>query len=179
MFRTSPPSACGLPNEEWERTVPLLPSERGRGGPVHSWSRPPRGGNGIVPGHSKHRTQRRSCGRGPHRPQTGYVPRWKARALSTGLGGGGSSASSGGSAIPGFLNGFSDGGFTGAGGRNDPKGVVHGGEYVFSKAAVQRMGLQNLESMHRGALRGYAGAALLARVFRPLLRQPDVARRLS
>lgn len=77
------------------------------------------------------------------------------------LGGGSSSVSSSSSAIPGFLNGFSDGGFTGAGGRNDPKGVVHGGEYVFSKAAVQRMGLQNLESMHRGALRGYASGGVV------------------
>lgn len=50
----------------------------------------------------------------------------------------------------GKLFGFADGGYTGPGGRHEPKGVVHGGEYVFSKKAVQRLGLRNLEAMHRG-----------------------------
>ncbi|EYD73608.1 Methyl-accepting chemotaxis protein [Rubellimicrobium mesophilum DSM 19309] len=51
--------------------------------------------------------------------------------------------------------GFAYGGYTGAGGTWEPKGIVHGGEYVFSKRAVQRIGVGRLEAMHRAA-RGYA-----------------------
>jgi hypothetical protein len=54
------------------------------------------------------------------------------------------------------LLGMSGGGYTGAGGTYQPKGIVHGGEYVFSKAATNRIGVGNLDAMHRGA-RGYAG----------------------
>lgn len=61
--------------------------------------------------------------------------------------------------VTGLFKGFDSGGYTGAGGKNTPKGVVHGGEYVFSKKAVQRLGLRNLEAMHRGfASGGYVGA---------------------
>ncbi|MDO8985564.1 phage tail tape measure protein [Cypionkella sp.] len=56
----------------------------------------------------------------------------------------------------GGLLGFSGGGFTGAGGKYEPKGIVHGGEYVFSKASVNRLGVANLEGLHRSALQGYA-----------------------
>ncbi len=59
----------------------------------------------------------------------------------------------------GLFKGFDTGGYTGAGGKNEPKGVVHGGEYVFSKKAVQKIGLGNLEAMHRGfASGGFVGA---------------------
>lgn len=72
--------------------------------------------------------------------------------LVSGLFGG----SSGGNIFSGFskLFGFADGGYTGRGGRNEPMGVVHGGEYVFSKKAVQKIGLGNLEAMHRGFASG-------------------------
>ncbi len=50
---------------------------------------------------------------------------------------------------------FDTGGYTGNGGKYQPKGVVHGGEYVFSKEAVQKAGVGNLEAMHR-SLKGYA-----------------------
>ncbi len=50
---------------------------------------------------------------------------------------------------------FDTGGYTGDGGKYQPKGVVHGGEYVFSKEAVQKAGVGNLEAMHR-SLKGYA-----------------------
>lgn len=50
---------------------------------------------------------------------------------------------------------FDQGGYTGAGGRNQPAGVVHKGEYVFSKVATQRAGVANLEAMHRN-LKGFA-----------------------
>lgn len=49
------------------------------------------------------------------------------------------------------LAAFADGGYTGAGGKYEPAGIVHKGEYVFSQEDVQRIGLNNLEMMHRGA----------------------------
>ncbi|TJZ93842.1 hypothetical protein FA743_00775 [Paracoccus gahaiensis] len=59
--------------------------------------------------------------------------------------------------LGGLLNpGYAAGGFTGAGGKYDPAGIVHRGEYVMSAAAVQRLGVRNLDSIHQGALRGYA-----------------------
>jgi lambda family phage tail tape measure protein len=62
-------------------------------------------------------------------------------------------------ATSGFLGGllgFADGGFTGMGGKHDPAGIVHRGEYVMSAQAVQRLGVGNLDAMHKSALRGYA-----------------------
>ncbi|MBN9470196.1 MAG: hypothetical protein J0J10_15640 [Bosea sp.] len=52
-----------------------------------------------------------------------------------------------------FLS-MSSGGFTGQGGKNEPAGVVHKGEYVFSKKAVQKLGLGNLNALHRGFATG-------------------------
>lgn len=45
---------------------------------------------------------------------------------------------------------YDSGGYTGAGGRYEPAGVVHRGEYVFSAPAVNRIGVANLERLHRG-----------------------------
>lgn len=70
----------------------------------------------------------------------------------------------GGSGIFGSLSkllGFSDGGFTGHGGKYAPAGMVHKGEYVFSKQAVQRAGLGNLDAMHR-SLKGHANGGAVA-----------------
>ncbi|MCC5968400.1 MAG: hypothetical protein JJU15_00450 [Pararhodobacter sp.] len=53
----------------------------------------------------------------------------------------------------GWLGGMlslSGGGYTGNAPADQVAGVVHGGEYVFSKPAVDRIGLSQLESMHRG-----------------------------
>lgn len=48
------------------------------------------------------------------------------------------------------LSAFADGGYTGAGGKFDPAGIVHKGEYVFDQVSVDRIGLGNLETMHKG-----------------------------
>ena len=48
------------------------------------------------------------------------------------------------------LGAFSEGGYTGDGGRYDVAGLVHRGEFVFSAPAVQRIGVGNLEAMHSG-----------------------------
>ena len=50
----------------------------------------------------------------------------------------------------GALIGFAGGGYTGDGGKHEPKGVVHGGEFVFTKEATQRIGVPNLYRMMRG-----------------------------
>ncbi|WP_434706931.1 phage tail tape measure protein [Pseudomonas sp. D4-18] len=52
--------------------------------------------------------------------------------------------------------GFSDGGYTGDGGKYEPKGVVHGGEFVVRKEAVSQPGVRAfLERMNANA-KGYA-----------------------
>lgn len=52
--------------------------------------------------------------------------------------------------------GFSDGGYTGDGGKYEPKGVVHGGEFVVRKEAVSQPGAREfLERMNANA-KGYA-----------------------
>lgn len=51
---------------------------------------------------------------------------------------------------------FAEGGYTGSGGKYEPKGVVHGGEFVFSKKATQNIGVGNLAFAHKMAKRGYA-----------------------
>lgn len=56
----------------------------------------------------------------------------------------------------GSLLGFAEGGFTGPGGKHEPAGIVHRGEYVFDKAATSRIGVANLEAIRSGQLPGYA-----------------------
>ncbi len=52
------------------------------------------------------------------------------------------------------LAGFSSGGYTGDGGKFEPKGVVHGGEFVLRKEVVQLPGMRDyLEGLNK---RGYA-----------------------
>ncbi|WP_413709150.1 tape measure protein [Rhizobium sp. Rhizsp82] len=65
----------------------------------------------------------------------------------------------------GKLLGFDQGGYTGPGGRLQAAGIVHRGEYVMSKRAVDRVGAGNFETIHRMALKGYAdgGAVGLGR----------------
>ncbi|GGA77951.1 hypothetical protein GCM10011491_01410 [Brucella endophytica] len=77
-----------------------------------------------------------------------------------------------GSGILGFLFGFSEGGFTGAGGKHEPAGIVHKGEYVISKEATRRIGVGNLEALHHGALRGYAEGGHVGSA--PSIRKPDL-----
>jgi TP901 family phage tail tape measure protein len=51
--------------------------------------------------------------------------------------------------------GLATGGYTGNGGKYEPKGVVHGGEFVFDKESTSKIGVGPLYSMMRSA-RGYA-----------------------
>ncbi|MGY6251660.1 tape measure protein [Bosea thiooxidans] len=57
-----------------------------------------------------------------------------------------------------LFKGFDSGGYTGSGGKNEPAGVVHKGEYVFTKAQVKKLGLGNLQALANGyANGGYVG----------------------
>lgn len=80
----------------------------------------------------------------------------------------------GGGASFGTVGGFADmlgmaeGGYTGNGGKHQPAGVVHKGEYVFSAAATRKIGAANLDRVHRSA-KGYAEGGMVGvnRMFSP------------
>ncbi|HBT7124360.1 TPA: phage tail protein [Klebsiella pneumoniae] len=46
--------------------------------------------------------------------------------------------------------GFASGGYTGPGGKYQPAGIVHKGEYVFDKASTNRIGVSQLEALRNG-----------------------------
>lgn len=54
---------------------------------------------------------------------------------------------------------FADGGYTGAGGKYDPAGIVHAGEYVIPADATRRLGRGFLDRLKGYADGGYVGAA--------------------
>ena len=57
--------------------------------------------------------------------------------------------------------GFADGGYTGDGGKYEPKGVVHGGEFVLRKEVVQQPGMRSyLEGLNQ---RGYSDGGYVGR----------------
>lgn len=56
--------------------------------------------------------------------------------------------------------GFADGGYTGDGGKYEPAGIVHAGEFVFTKEQTRRAGVANLYAM-AGALAGYANGGFV------------------
>lgn len=68
-------------------------------------------------------------------------------------------AAFGGTSFGNFLGikpGFARGGFTGAGDKYEPAGVVHKGEFVFTKEATSRLGITSLMSLMKSAEKGYA-----------------------
>lgn len=72
---------------------------------------------------------------------------WAPAALVASIGSFGAAAVVGGAAliaayavIRGISGGFSEGGYTGAGGKYEPAGIVHKGEVVFSQADIRRLG---------------------------------------
>ena len=66
----------------------------------------------------------------------------------------------GGGGFFGKLLGFSEGGPTGPGGKYEPAGVVHKGEYVMNAKATRNLGVGTLDKLHRaaqiGGLPGFA-----------------------
>lgn len=70
---------------------------------------------------------------------------------------------SAGEMIPAGSGSYSDGGYTGDGGKYQPAGVVHAGEFVMTKEATSRIGVGNLYRMMRGyADGGLVGSAPMA-----------------
>jgi lambda family phage tail tape measure protein len=68
------------------------------------------------------------------------------------------SGSVGAMGMPTSYTAYADGGYTGSGGKHDPAGVVHKGEFVFTKEATERIGVANLYDMMSGyANGGYVG----------------------
>lgn len=52
--------------------------------------------------------------------------------------------------------GFASGGYTGSGGKYQPAGTVHKGEFVFTKEATSRIGVKNLYALMKGYANGGA-----------------------
>ncbi|EHR8148181.1 phage tail tape measure protein [Escherichia coli] len=82
-------------------------------------------------------------------------------AIGGAIGGAGASASTGTAIEAAAANfHFATGGFTGTGGKYEPAGIVHRGEFVFTKEATSRIGVGNLYRLMRGyAEGGYVGGA--------------------
>lgn len=59
---------------------------------------------------------------------------------------------------------FSEGGYTGPGGKMTPAGIVHKGEYVFDAKAVNRLGVPALEKLRGYANGGFVGAPVAPRL---------------
>ncbi|HEB1255741.1 TPA: phage tail tape measure protein [Escherichia albertii] len=83
-------------------------------------------------------------------------------SIGSAIGGavGGGASASGGTAIQAAAAKFhfATGGFTGTGGKYEPAGIVHRGEFVFTKEATSRIGVGNLYWLMRGyATGGYVG----------------------
>lgn len=73
---------------------------------------------------------------------------------------GGSGGGGGGALFSGVLKlfGFASGGYTGDGGKYQPAGVVHRGEYVFPSEAVRRLGVSTLANLQSFATGSFAPA---------------------
>ena len=77
-------------------------------------------------------------------PAAGSSTNWLSKAFSAGR----------------SFFGFDKGGYTGDGGAQEPAGIVHKGEYVFSAEAVRRIGAARLETMHAN-LKGFSAGGLV------------------
>lgn len=89
---------------------------------------------------------------------SGFAGAGAAAGNGLAAGSAGATSSSLGASAAGYGSkfGFSDGGYTGDGGKYEPKGVVHGGEFVVRKEAVSQPGAREfLERMNANA-KGYA-----------------------
>ena len=62
----------------------------------------------------------------------------------------------------GYVGGYASGGYTGDGGKYQPAGVVHRGEYVITKEATSRLGIGFLDHLNYG--RGYASGGVVGSI---------------
>lgn len=63
---------------------------------------------------------------------------------------------------------FSSGGYTGNGGKYAPAGIVHKGEYVMTKEATARLGVNNLNRLNYGGMAGVAALASTVALAQPM-----------
>lgn len=91
---------------------------------------------------------------------------WLGSLIGAGIGlfGGTSAVASAASALPGDaldnfigLKGLATGGYTGDGGKYEPKGIVHGGEFVINAASTRKLGLAYLNRLNGYANGGFVG----------------------
>lgn len=88
---------------------------------------------------------------------TGLVQNFAIPAFSTTPGTSSNPAYQGPPSAP--VRGYADGGYTGDGGKYQPAGIVHAGEFVMSKEATNRIGVGTLNRMLKGyAAGGYVGS---------------------
>lgn len=91
-----------------------------------------------------------------------------ASAAGNGLAAGsaGATSSSLGASSAGYTSkyGFSDGGYTGDGGKHEPKGVVHGGEFVVRKDVVSQPGTREFLERMNASSKGYADGGFVGSV---------------
>nr|WP_314398178.1 tape measure protein [Pseudomonas lundensis] len=73
--------------------------------------------------------------------------------------------------------GFSEGGYTGAGGKYEPKGVVHGGEVVIRKEVVDQPGMKDyLIGLNRSGKPGYASGGFVgSSAMSPAFTAPNIS----
>lgn len=72
----------------------------------------------------------------------------------------GAGTTAGGAGAVAFPVSLASGGYTGNGGKFEPAGVVHRGEYVLNSAATSRIGVGNLDQMNKGfANGGFVGSS--------------------
>lgn len=64
--------------------------------------------------------------------------------------------------------GFAQGGYTGNGGKYDPAGIVHKGEYVMTKEATARLGVANLNRLNYGKVAGLTALASSVAMAQPM-----------
>lgn len=82
-------------------------------------------------------------------------------ALNAAFGIGGMGGGMGGGLLGGLFSlfGFANGGYTGNGGKYEPAGIVHKGEYVFDAQSTKRLGAGNLAKLAGYANGGMVGSA--------------------
>ncbi|NGN44989.1 hypothetical protein G6N74_28435 [Mesorhizobium sp. CGMCC 1.15528] len=84
-----------------------------------------------------------------------------------GIGGGGGGGFASGGSDPWAGLRFDKGGYTGPGGKYQPAGIVHKGEYVFDAETTKRIGVDNLRKMQGYANGGLVGAPSMPRIHSP------------
>jgi tape measure domain-containing protein len=92
-----------------------------------------------------------------------------------GTGGGGGGGLGGLLGGIGKIFGFADGGYTGPGGKNQPAGIVHKGEYVLDAETTKRIGVANLRKLQGYASGGLVGAPRMPSLGKKSARQSGIA----